>query len=143
MEVLSKSTLQTEKLAGRVAKKLKSGDILALYGELGSGKTTFTNFLVGELGIKSRVQSPTFVIIRRYKNGGSSISVVNHVDLYRVQGSSEIKDLGLEEVLLEPNSVTVIEWPELVEDLLPEDTVRIYFEYIDEYKRRINVQNID
>ena len=63
MEVLSKSTKETEELAQRVAKKLKPGDVLALYGDLGAGKTTFTNLLVKSLDFGSRVQSPTFVIL--------------------------------------------------------------------------------
>lgn len=78
MEITASSTRQTEKLAKQVAEKLKPGDILCLYGDLGSGKTTFTGFLVKALGIYARVQSPTFVIARKYKktnrNGDDSSS---------------------------------------------------------------------
>src|SRR3990167_8191355 len=99
MDVLSRSTQETEELAKRLATQLKSGDVLALHGDLGSGKTTFTAYLVSALGIEKRVQSPTFVILRRYaaetdetaENIGGSlngIKIVNHLDLYRVQSKA-------------------------------------------------------
>lgn len=146
MDVLSRSTQETEELAKRVAAVLKAGDVLALYGDLGSGKTTFTAFLVAGLGIERRVQSPTFVILRRYSEesvGGKHIKTVNHLDLYRIQSKEEVEDLGLAELFSELSSVAVIEWPEVAEDFLPEDVIKVYFEYVDENTRRIHAQNIN
>lgn len=132
MEIITRSTEETKKLASEIAKKIKLGDTLALYGDLGSGKTTFTRYLIESLGLKNRVQSPTFVIARKYGH-------INHVDLYRMTSEKEVEDLGIKEVLEDKNSITIIEWPELAEKLLPENTIRIYFEYVDENSRKIRI----
>ncbi len=141
MEVLTKSTNETKDLAFELAKKLKSGDVLALYGDLGSGKTTFVRYLVEALGFGCRVQSPTFVLLRKYMGGNGAIKCVNHLDLYRLVSKEELSDLGLTEVFTEQGCITVIEWPELLEEYLPESTLRLSFEYVDECSRRIYVQD--
>ena len=84
------------------------------------------------MGIDKRVQSPTFVIARKYGN-------IDHVDLYRLGTEDEVKDIGLKEMIEDKDSVTVIEWPEVAESLLPKDTLRIYFEYVDETSRKIRI----
>jgi tRNA threonylcarbamoyladenosine biosynthesis protein TsaE len=114
-----------------------------LYGDLGSGKTTFTAFLVHALGIDRRVQSPTFVILRKYSAGSDEISTVNHFDFYRIQDENELYDLGLEEIFGEPNAIAVIEWPKVAESFLPKNIKKMQFEYIDEEERRINVPDFD
>ncbi len=135
MESITKSTEETKKLAIELAKKTKKGSVLALYGDLGSGKTTFTRFFVEALGLKSRVQSPTFVVARKY-------GYINHVDLYRLTDEKEAKDIGIEEILTDSDSITLIEWPEIIENILPEKTIKIYFEYIDENTRKITIKNL-
>lgn len=142
MEVFSQSTGETENLAQRVAKGLKPGDVLALYGGLGSGKTTFVGFLVEALGIYARVLSPTFVVLRCYSGGGGLIKAVNHVDLYRMQSREEVFALGLQEIFSEEDAITVIEWPELAENYLPETSKKIYFEYVAENIRKINLGHV-
>lgn len=132
MEIITHSTEETKKFASEIAKKIKLGDTLALYGDLGTGKTTFTRYLVESLGLKNRVQSPTFVIARKYEH-------INHIDLYRITSEKEVEDLGIEETLEDRGSITIIEWPELAEKILPENTIRIYFEYIDENSRKIRI----
>ena len=132
MENITQSTGETKRLAYKIARKLKLGDVVALYGDLGSGKTTFTRFLVEGLGMENRVQSPTFVIARKYGN-------VNHVDLYRLSSEEEVRDIGIEEMINDKNTVTVIEWPELAEKFLPKNTIKIYFEYVDENTRKITI----
>lgn len=146
MEITSISTRQTQELADKLAEKLKPGDVLALQGDLGSGKTTFTSYLVRALGSESRVQSPSFVLVRRYivpKTNGEKIRTIYHVDLYRLTSKAEVEDLGLEEMFSEEDALVIIEWPELAEDILPETSVKIDFEYAGENKRKINVQNTD
>jgi len=135
MESITKSTEETKKLAIELAKKTKKGSVLALYGDLGSGKTTFTRFFVEALGLKNRVQSPTFVVARKY-------GYVNHVDLYRLTSEEEARDIGIEEMLVDKNMITLIEWPEIINNLLPEDSVKIYFEYIDKNTRKITIENL-
>lgn len=132
METITRSIEETKKLASEIAKKTKLGNTLALYGDLGSGKTTFTRYLIESLGLKNRVQSPTFVIARKYGH-------INHIDLYRMTSEKKVEDLGIKEMLEDKNSITIIEWPELAEKLLPENTTRIYFEYVDENSRKIRI----
>lgn len=132
----------TKKLAKRVAKKLVPGDVVALSGDLGSGKTTFVKFLVEALGFDSKVQSPTFVICRKYLSGKGAIKVINHIDLYRIQSKEELEDLGVSELLAEKDAISVIEWPELVEDKFPPGTLKITFEYVDENLRKVNARDI-
>ena len=142
MEIISKTTEDTKKLAFSIAQKLKPGDVLALYGDLGSGKTTFTGFLTRALNSTSRVQSPTFVLMRRYKCNLNDINNINHIDLYRLSSINEILDLGFEEILNEKNTLSILEWPELIENNLPKKTIKIKFEIIDENERKINVQSL-
>jgi tRNA threonylcarbamoyladenosine biosynthesis protein TsaE len=132
MEIITHSSEETKKLASEIAGRTKIGDTLALYGDLGSGKTTFTRYLVESLGLKNRVQSPTFVIARKY-------GYINHIDLYRITSEKEVEDLGMKEILEDRSCITIIEWPELSEKMLPENTVRIYFEHVDENSRKIRI----
>lgn len=132
MEIITHSTQETKELANKLAKDIKPGTVVALYGDLGSGKTTFTRFLVEALGIDKRVQSPTFVIARRYGK-------VNHIDLYRLTTEQEVEDLGFKEMIEDKDTITIVEWPDIAENLLSKDTLRIYFEYVDETSRRIKI----
>ena len=137
------TTSKTQELAREISKKLKPQNVLALYGDLGSGKTTFTRYLVEELGFIDRVQSPTFVILRKYvKSTNAEIGIINHLDLYRLSNTEDLRELGLKELFEERKAITIMEWPEIAEALLPKDTIKIFFEYLDENERRINVQNI-
>jgi len=139
MEISTHSSQETQELAIKVAKKISKGSVMALYGELGTGKTTFTRYLAEGLGLKARVQSPTFVIARKYANKDI---VLNHLDLYRLTSRQEAEEIGIEDFLESRDCITVIEWPEIIENLLPEETIRIYFEDIDENGRKIKIQNL-
>lgn len=130
----------TQNLARALAKKLQAPSVIALYGDLGSGKTTFTKFLVEELGFKDTVQSPTFVLVRHYVHGAGSIKTVNHVDLYRLTNLTEVKDAGLEEILSAQDSVTIVEWPEIVQPLLPKNTIKVYFSMESQDTRKICIK---
>jgi len=144
MEVLASNISETQKLAQEIASKLKPGDVVALYGDLGSGKTTFVSMAAKALGFSARVQSPTFVISRIYQKHDydSGIKNIHHIDLYRVQDKKEVVDLGLEEYFAQTNSIVFIEWPEAAESILPKRVIKIYFEIVDEDTRRIYVQNL-
>lgn len=136
MEITLNSTEETKELAKQIATNLAVGDIIALYGDLGSGKTTFTRYLVEALGIKDRVQSPTFIVHRIYK--GNDLKV-NHFDLYRLTTKEDILDMGFEETLKEA-AITLVEWPQIIEDFFPkEKTKKMYFEYVDEDKRKVTI----
>lgn len=152
MEIILNSTEETKHLAQEIANTLNKGDILALYGDLGSGKTTFTRYLVESLGFEDRVQSPTFIIQRVYtKNKSkenlisgiskiSKISKINHFDLYRLTNIEEVLDMGFEDILKE-DSLTIIEWPEVIQSYLSkEKTKKMYFEYLDDEKRKVTIK---
>ena len=105
-----------------------------MYGELGAGKTTFAQGLAKGLGIKRRVISPTFIIIRSYEN-----EKFYHVDLYRIENETDIKELGIKEILKNSKNIVAVEWPEKIEKLIPRNRIETYFEYIDENRRKITI----
>lgn len=157
MEYLTNSADETQKLAGRIASDLLSlptqgALVLALAGELGAGKTVFTQGLGETLGIKERILSPTFVIMkhfemaasdRRAANSGSKITDLYHLDCYRIEKAGDLAGLGLEEVLQDKKNLVVIEWAERVKDILPPDTVWIRFEHSGGDKRRIEISYLE
>jgi len=110
--------------AVKIAKKLRGGEILALSGPLGSGKTSFTKALAKELGISRTVTSPTFVLMQQYK--GKNFWLY-HLDLYRTKNFAEVSALGLEEVWGRKETITVIEWAEKIQAHLPSNTIHINF----------------
>jgi len=142
MEIRSDSPEKTKELAYKIADKLKPGDSIALYGCLGSGKTTFVSYLAKALNSASRVQSPTFVLHRKYKANCNGIRSINHIDLYRIPDQKEVMELGLQELIEEKDSVALIEWPEVLGDLLPDNSIKLYFTVEGENLRKIDVQNL-
>jgi len=134
MEVITNSVKETQAFAKKFAKDLRGGEVLALYGDLGSGKTAFVQGLAQGLGIRRPVTSPTFVLIREYQ---AAVLKLYHVDLYRLR---EIREIGVEEILADKKAVVAIEWPEKMEGSLPKDrTVKIRFEWLGENRRRITI----
>jgi tRNA threonylcarbamoyladenosine biosynthesis protein TsaE len=127
----------TAHLANLIAPQLRIGDVLALSGELGAGKTFFTQCLCHELGIKEPVTSPTFVILNEYFSG--SIPVF-HFDLYRLHSEHEVLDLGITDMI--DQGITVIEWPELLEGIISRITWKLSFHY-DGTKRWVDVEKFE
>ncbi len=123
------SLKETEQFAREIALELKGGETIALIGDLGSGKTTFVQFLAKALGIKKRIPSPTFVIMRAYEIPERSLSL-HHYDFYRLDNIDEIKDLGVEEDFQDPRTICVVEWADRAMDILPKDRTEIKFEII-------------
>lgn len=128
--IITNSFEETQTLAFDFAKTLKKGAVLALYGDLGSGKTTFVQGLAKSFGIEKKIISPTFIIMRTYGH-------FYHVDLYRVETEKDVEGLGLLEIINDPENIVVIEWPEKIEHLLPKKTISIAFEYLKDDQRRI------
>lgn len=137
MEVfITNSPEQTEALGRVFAGRLKKGDCVALTGELGAGKTVFTKGMAKGLGITGYVKSPSFTIICVYK--GKRL-LLYHIDLYRISNTAEIEELGLEEYVY-GEGVSVIEWAEKAEGLLPPNAIKVRFFYEGPTKRRIEVE---
>jgi tRNA threonylcarbamoyladenosine biosynthesis protein TsaE len=111
-----------ETFAAAFARELRPGDVVALEGALGSGKTTFVAALVRAFGNPADVASPTFTFWHRY--GGSPS--LEHLDLFRLETAAEARELGLEEAF-GPDRITFVEWPELLPGLLPEGAIHVHF----------------
>lgn len=109
--------------------------IFAFYGHMGAGKTTFIKAICEELGVTDAVSSPTFAIANEY---ASNMGSIYHFDFYRIKRSSEVLDLGFEDYAYSGN-LCLMEWPELIEEFLPEETVEVHIEEIEGGKRRVTV----
>ena len=123
--------------AQELASTLKGGEVIALQGQLGAGKTTFVQGLAQALGVSQAVMSPTFALEKQYQtNKGFTL---HHFDWYRLEDPEAVAMLGVEELFGQPESVVVIEWPERNPELLPSDTIRIKITYVDEQVRKITI----
>ena len=112
---------QTKSLAIEFANSLKVGDIVLLSGDLGAGKTTFTQFVFKHLGVSGVVNSPTFAVLKTYDANGVTL---NHFDTYRIN-TAEAIECGFDEVISSRDSITFIEWSENISELLPQDCIRV------------------
>ncbi len=113
------------KIARQFIDAMDGHTIFALYGKMGVGKTTFTKALCEELGVQDVINSPTFAIVNEYEAGNGD--PVYHFDFYRIKRLAEAYDIGFEEYL-DSGYLCLIEWPELIEELLPDETVRVTIE---------------
>ena len=109
--------------------------IFAFYGNMGAGKTTFIKAICEELGVTDAVSSPTFAIVNEY---ASNMGSIYHFDFYRIKRSTEVLDLGFEDYAYSGN-LCLMEWPELIEEFLPEETIEVRIEEIEDGKRRVLV----
>jgi len=131
---------QTERLAEQLAPHLEPGDVLALQGELGAGKTCFVRGLAKGLGIEpSQVSSPTFVICNVYENTQGK-RALNHVDVYRLGSVDELETIGWSEMLEQGEAVIAVEWADRIQSELPEQHLRITIGHLDYDQRRIIVE---
>lgn len=139
--IITKSFEETQQVGFDFAKKLHGGEVLALYGDLGSGKTTFMQGLAKGLGITKNIISPTFIIMRSYqvetRDSGRQIKNVYHLDLYRIENDAQAEDLGIREFMGNSDTLVSIEWPDKIENILPEKTINIYFTYLEDNRREI------
>ena len=153
--IVTNNSQETLALGEKIAREVKDGGIVCLYGELGSGKTTFTQGIAKALGIGQYVNSPSFLIMRTYELPAKNeerqpnadrpldekLTGFYHVDLYRLESEREIEDIGLPEILEDSRSIVVIEWAEKLGNLLPQKRIDLHFQYIDEEKRKITLKS--
>lgn len=131
------SVEETWDVARALAKELKPGDIVCLEGDLGAGKTTFTQGLAAALGVDGRVTSPTFCLVQEHRRAGSSAFLV-HMDLYRLHDEDDVLAIGWEDYLSE-GAILVVEWPERALSLIPPMAHHVRFTATGENARRIEV----
>jgi tRNA threonylcarbamoyladenosine biosynthesis protein TsaE len=145
MEIITKSAEETFDFGQKTGTDLitqKSADqaiVLTLRGELGSGKTTFTQGFAKGLGIPSRILSPTFILLRRYELKTKNYDWLYHLDLYRLGGNTDPGDLGLSEIVADSRSIVAIEWPEKIQKFLPKKRIDLHFSSVNEAERLIKI----
>lgn len=125
------SLFELDDISKKVASLLKEGDVLFLYGDLGTGKTQFTKFLLNNLGYSGDVTSPTFSIVNLYE----ADILVTHMDLYRLNSLDEAINIGIYDIL-DDDSLKIIEWPDIIPELEDYADFKIYFNYLDDKNKR-------
>ena len=125
---------ETEQLANDFAAKLNGGEVVLLNGDLGAGKTTFTQFVFKSLGVKQVVSSPTFAILKSYDGKFK----LHHFDTYRIT-TEEAIEAGFDEVFQEKDSIIFVEWSENIASILPNKTIKINIKYLSETEREFEI----
>lgn len=138
MELITKNAEETKKLGQKLAADLVIKDgplVLALSGDLGSGKTTFVQGFAEGLGIRQRIISPTFILLRKYEKN------FYHLDLYRLDEDieQEVRNLGLEEIWKDRKNIVVIEWAEKIKEMTPDSATWVKFENLGKDERKITI----
>jgi tRNA threonylcarbamoyladenosine biosynthesis protein TsaE len=145
-KIFTKNEKETERLGLKIAKRiLKSkrgmvAKILALYGELGAGKTTFLKGFAKGLGIKEKILSPTFILIRKFQIPKHKFQSFYHIDCYRIKKEKELLTLGLKEIMRNPKNIVAIEWAERIKKFLPKKVFEIKFKILGKKEREILIK---
>ena len=122
MEITIKSLNDIQQAAHDFVAAMGNNTVFALYGPMGVGKTTFTKAVCEELGVKDNITSPTFAIVNEYRSNTNEL--IYHFDFYRIKKLEEVYDMGYEDYFYS-GAICFIEWPELIEELLPLDAVKV------------------
>ena len=141
-EFITKNVKETNKVATDFANNLESGQLIALSGNLGAGKTIFVKALAASLGIKENITSPTFVLMKSYSVNYKKIKQLIHVDCYRLDGSEDLADIGLQDFLDDSQTLVVIEWADKLDNLPNNNLININIELLGQDKRKIIISDI-
>ncbi len=136
IEFISKSVEETEDFAEDFSKNLNGNEIIAMYGDLGAGKTAFTRGLARGLGVEENVTSPTFAIVNEY----SGTCRLYHFDMYRIESWNDLYSIGFFDYI--DNGVIVIEWSENIEGALPDTAIKVCIEKTGESERTFKIEGI-
>ncbi|MBI2669878.1 MAG: tRNA (adenosine(37)-N6)-threonylcarbamoyltransferase complex ATPase subunit type 1 TsaE [Candidatus Yanofskybacteria bacterium] len=157
MKFQSKGVRQTKNIASNLAKKVIKNSLqqhaqaFALEGELGAGKTTFVKGFAGAFGIKSRITSPTFVLLKGYRlprvasQRGKQVTgyrFLYHIDAYRLKNYHDLIPLGIKEIMADPRNIVLIEWSDRVKKILPSKYIKVHIDHIGIKTRKITINNI-
>jgi len=150
-EIVTNNFSETQKLGEEFLAQIQEGGILCLEGDLGAGKTTFTQGLLQGLGCEGPFTSPTFLVIKNYQkeipnpksqipnkfqNPNIKYQNIYHVDAYRIN-ENDLDNLGWEELISDPKNIIIVEWPEKIKGRIPQNAKWIKFEWLDENKRKM------
>lgn len=141
MEIITNNAKETFDFGEKIGSSLKGGEIIALYGEMGAGKTTFVQGLASGMGITNNVTSPTFLLMKQYSKDANK--TLFHLDLYRLEENinDELENLGVYDLWGDPKNVFVIEWSEKIKEF-PNNTITIHITPLGEDKRKISYEGI-
>ena len=137
-ETRSSSPEETRAVGAVLARLLRPGDMVLLAGDLGAGKTTFTQGLAAALGVRDQVTSPTFTLVRPYSCASGDVHTLLHADLYRLDRLAEVRDLALDE-LVEDGAVAVVEWGDVGAPVLEPDALVVHIDTDPDDTRRLSV----
>ncbi len=138
MKFETRSTEETREIGKRIGEKLRKGDVVSLRGSLGAGKTVIAKAIAEELGITEAIVSPTFTIVQEY-DGREKLY---HLDIYRLSGEDEFESMGGEEFLY-PDGITLIEWSEKIDSMLPAGTIFIGITINGDLSRTIDIEGLE
>ena len=142
MEIIIKDIAQIREAAQQFVKQIGDRSVFAFYGKMGAGKTTFIKAVCEELGVDDVITSPTFAIVNEYSltsHLSPLTSKIYHFDFYRIKKLEEVYDMGFEDYFYS-GDLCFIEWPELIEEVLPEDAVRVTIEALADGSRKITIE---
>ncbi len=138
MTIKTQTPRETEELGRRIGEKLRKGAVVSLRGSLGAGKTVIAKGIARALSIGEAIVSPTFTLVQEYEGREK----LYHLDIYRLSGEDEFESMGGEEFLY-PDGITLIEWSEKIDSMLPEGTVFISITINDDLSRSIEIKGLD
>ena len=141
MEIKIQSLEHIHEAAREFIAAMGDNTVFALYGKMGAGKTTFIKALCQELGVEDVVTSPTFAVINEYRSDIAG-ELIYHFDFYRIKKLEEIYEMGYEDYFYS-GALCFIEWPELVEELLPGNTIKVTIEELEDGSRKLTMENLD
>lgn len=162
-KIITKTAKQTRAIGAWAVKNIepnsKKAIIIALMGDLGSGKTTFAQGFGKAMGIKEKILSPTFVVMKKFQTATNSLQLTGknckpkalncklksyfyHIDCYRIKDKQELLTLGFEEIISDNKNIVLIEWADRIKKILPKDTIFIKFKFIDKNIREIDIDKL-
>lgn len=146
MKFISNKPEETQRKAEDLAKELsnkepqKAGVVIGLEGELGAGKTTFAKGFAKGLGVKQKISSPTFVLMKSYNLKLLTYDKLFHIDAYRLEDHEDLARLGAKEIFKNPKNIVLVEWSDRVKKILPKNYVKIHIDHVDMKTRKISVK---